>query len=116
MCVHTHTHIHTYIPIYVRTKMCTIHTRTRTHLPRYYWHLLFYIFQMILLYNTLKMVPLLAEEVIFKFKHGTVALMRLSIFWYCVLPDHGLFQPKHIVSQFSYNIHSCDLLFVITRG
>jgi hypothetical protein len=37
-----------------------------------------------------------------KFKHLIVMLILLSIFWYSVLPDNGLFQQKHVVTKFLY--------------
>jgi len=98
VCIYTHTYICTYVQKYVRT---------HTHLPRYNCHLFFCISKMILLYNTLKIVHLLLKAIVCKFKHRTVALILLSIFWHSILPDHGLFQPKHVVIKFSYNIHSC---------
>ena len=86
--------------MYVHNTRTRTHTHTHTHLPRYYCHLFFYIFKMILSCDTY-IIPVLSKEVVFKFKHFSVALILLSIFWYSVLPDHGLFQPKN-VSKFPY--------------
>ena len=114
--IHTHTHTHTHINIYVCTKMC-MYTYTHTHTFPDITATCFSVpLRWYCCTTVLKSYLYCQRRSHVNSNIVQLQLILLSVFWYSVLPDCGLFQPKHVVSKFSYNINSWDLLFVITRG